>query len=136
MRSRETRELAAAWLHRVGLADRARARPGVLSGGQQQRAALARALATDPVALLLDEPLAAMDARHRPQVRAELRTHLAGYPGATLLITHDVADAVTLADRLVVLEDGRVTHDAAVDDVLERPGTPYVADLAAAARRP
>ncbi|MGF1651796.1 MAG: ABC transporter ATP-binding protein [Actinomycetales bacterium] len=106
--ARRARADAGRWLARLGLADHARSRPGRLSGGQQQRIALARALASDPVALLLDEPLAALDASTRPQVRTELRTHLTSFPGATLLVTHDPADVVALADHVVVLDAGRV----------------------------
>ena len=94
----------------VGLADLAAARPRALSGGQAQRVALARALATDPALLLLDEPLAALDARTRLQVRGELRRHLADFPAPRLLVTHDPLDAMVLADRLVVVEDGRVVQ--------------------------
>jgi molybdate transport system ATP-binding protein len=130
MRSREARALAATWLARVGLADVSRARPTALSGGQQQRAALARALVTNPAALLLDEPLAALDARNRPRVRDELHAHLAAFPGAALVVTHDPADARALADRLIVLEDGRITHDGPVADVIGRPRTEYVTSLA------
>ncbi len=124
-----SREIARAWLERVGLGDRADARRRSLSGGQQQRVALARALATDPQALLLDEPLAALDVRTRPEVRRDLRRHLGGYDGVTLIVTHDLADAAALADRMLVLEDGRVTHAGTVAEVLARPRTSYVADL-------
>ncbi len=95
------------WLARVGLAEHARRKPRQLSGGQAQRVALARALAVDPALLLLDEPLAALDARTRLDTRAELHRHLAEHPGATLLVTHDPLDALVLADRLVIVEDGR-----------------------------
>jgi molybdate transport system ATP-binding protein len=133
--AREARRLAAERLAAMGLEREVRARPGALSGGQQQRVALARALATDPVALLLDEPLAALDVRSRPALRRELRDHLAAYSGATLLVTHDVADVLDLADHVVVLEGGRVTHRGPVADVLTRPRTDYVVDLAATASR-
>ena len=82
-------------------------KPRQLSGGQAQRVALARALAADPQLLLLDEPLAALDARTRLDTRAQLRGHLASFPGATVLVTHDPLDALMLADRLVIVEDGR-----------------------------
>ena len=105
------------------------ARPAALSGGQSQRVALARALATEPRVLLLDEPLAALDARTRPRTRAELRRHLATFPGARLLVTHDPVDALVLADRLVVLEAGRVTQVGTTADVARRPRSRYVAQL-------
>ena len=125
----EARRAAAGWLERLGLGGHAGARPATLSGGQAQRVALARALATGPRVLLLDEPLAALDARTRIDVRAELRRHLADVPGARLLVTHDALDAVTLADRIVVVEDGRVSQEGTPAEVARRPRTPYVADL-------
>jgi molybdate transport system ATP-binding protein len=123
------RRRAAEWLARLDLADHARSKPAALSGGQSQRVALARALATDPRLLLLDEPLAALDARARIQVRAELRRHLATFPGARLLVTHDPIDAIVLADRLVVVDSGRVTQTGTPAEVARRPRTRYVADL-------
>ena len=117
------------WLDRVGLADLAAARPGELSGGQQQRVALARALVTEPSMLLLDEPLAALDAGTRASVRRDLRRHLGEFDGVTLLVTHDPLDALALADRVVVIEQGRVTQQGSVADVASRPRTPYVAEL-------
>jgi molybdate transport system ATP-binding protein len=125
----EARARAQAWLDRVGLADMAGARPRALSGGQAQRVALARALATEPRVLLLDEPLAALDARTRLHVRAELRRHLATFPGARLLVTHDPVDALVLADRIVVLEDGRVTQRGTTAEVARHPRSAYVAEL-------
>src|SRR5215217_241689 len=101
------RRIASEWLERMAIAELASARPRSISGGQGQRVALARALATDPQLLLLDEPLAALDARTRPVVRSELRRHLADYSGAAVLVTHDPVDAAALADRLVVIESGR-----------------------------
>ncbi|MEV0005837.1 ABC transporter ATP-binding protein [Micromonospora sp. NPDC050980] len=126
---REARRRAADWLDRVGLAAQARSRPGRLSGGQAQRVALARALAVDPVLLLLDEPLAALDARTRLDTRAELHRHLAAHPGATLLVTHDPLDALVLADRLVIVEEGRVVQEGDAAAVTARPRTDYVARL-------
>ena len=104
-------------------------RPAELSGGQAQRAALARALAADPQLLLLDEPLAALDAGTRSTVRRDLKRHLNQFDGATVLITHDPLDALALADRVVVLEAGRVTQAGTLADVTTRPRTPYVAEL-------
>ena len=98
----EARRRAAAWLDRVGLAGQAEARPRALSGGQAQRVALARAMVADPRLLLLDEPLAALDAATRTEVRRDLRRHLASFDGTRLLVTHDPLEAMALADRLVV----------------------------------
>jgi len=125
----EARRRAHDWLARVGLDDRAAVKPSVLSGGQQQRVALARALVTEPRLLLLDEPLAALDAGTRAVLRRELRTHLATVGGARVLVTHDLLDAVALADRLVVLEHGRVAQTGTVQEVAQRPRSRYVADL-------
>jgi molybdate transport system ATP-binding protein len=117
------------WLDRVGLADLARRKPRHLSGGQAQRVALARALAVDPVLLLLDEPLAALDARTRLETRAELHRHLSAHPGATLLVTHDPLDALVLADRLIIIEAGRVVQEGDAATITARPRTDYVAQL-------
>jgi molybdate transport system ATP-binding protein len=127
---RATARLAAAsWLERVGLARFAGRRPGALSGGQAQRVALARALVTRPRLLLLDEPLAALDASTRLSVRGELRRHLADYPGIAVLVTHDPLDAMVLADRLVVLEGGHVVQEGTPAEVAHHPRTDYVARL-------
>ena len=123
------RAVAADWLTRLGVADLATARPGAISGGQAQRVALARALATGPGLLLLDEPLAALDARTRLLVRSELRRHLQDFAGATVVVTHDPVDAAVLADRLVVLEQGRVVQTGTPAEVAARPRTDYVARL-------
>ncbi|WP_231930126.1 ABC transporter ATP-binding protein [Friedmanniella luteola] len=125
----EARAVAAGWLARVGLGELAPARPRTLSGGQAQRVALARALATEPGLLLLDEPLAALDARTRLLVRGELRRHLQAFGGATVVVTHDPVDAAVLADRLVVVEAGRVVQTGTPAEVAARPRTDYVARL-------
>ena len=117
------------WLARLGLAELSGRRPADLSGGQAQRVALARALAGDPGVLLLDEPLSALDARTRLDVQAELRRHLSGFAGPCLVVTHDPLEALVLADRLVVLEDGRVVQDGEPGEVARRPATEYVATL-------
>jgi molybdate transport system ATP-binding protein len=126
---RTARRQAADWLARVGLADYARRRPRHLSGGQAQRVALARALAVHPVLLLLDEPLAALDARTRLDTRTELHRHLTEHPGATLLVTHDPLDALVLADRLVIVEDGRIVQEGDAATITAQPRTDYVARL-------
>jgi molybdate transport system ATP-binding protein len=125
----EARRCASASLARVGIAELAMAKPRQVSGGQAQRVALARALATEPRLLLLDEPLAALDAKTRLIVRSELRRHLADFPGATLLVTHDPIDAAVLADRLVVIEHGRVVQHGSPSEVARRPRTDYIARL-------
>src|SRR5690606_7939691 len=84
---------------------------------------------TNPRLLLLDEPLAALDATAKLQVRAELRRHLATFGGTRLLVTHDPIDALVLADRLVIIERGRMTQQGAPAEVASRPASPYVADL-------
>jgi molybdate transport system ATP-binding protein len=123
------RTQAATWLERVGLSDHAGHRPGALSGGQAQRVALARALATEPRLLLLDEPLAALDAGTRGEVRRDLRRHLASFDGIRLLVTHDPVDAYALADRVVILEAGRIVQTGTLADVSAQPRSRYVADL-------
>ncbi|HEX5587845.1 MAG TPA: ABC transporter ATP-binding protein [Acidimicrobiia bacterium] len=125
----ESRRRALEWLERVGLGDRAAVKPAELSGGQQQRVALARALAIEPRLLLLDEPLAALDVGTRIELRRDLRAQLGSFPGARVLVTHDLLDAVALADRLVVLEHGRVAQEGPVAEVSARPRSRYVADL-------
>lgn len=123
------RTQAVLWLRRLQLGDLAERRPRELSGGQAQRVALARALASDPAALLLDEPLAALDVQTRADVQGELREHLGSFAGPTLLVTHDPIEALLLADRIVVLEDGRIVQDGSAAEITSRPLTPYVARL-------
>jgi molybdate transport system ATP-binding protein len=125
----EARSQAHAWLERVGLADHAGHRPRALSGGQAQRVALARALATNPRLLLLDEPLAALDAGTRGAVRRDLRRHLTTFDGVRLLVTHDPIDAYALADRVVILEAGTVVQTGTLADVTAHPRSRYIADL-------
>ncbi len=125
----DARRTATEWLDRVGLAEYAHERPGVLSGGQAQRTALARALATEPRLLLLDEPLAALDAGTRGTVRRDLRRYLASFDGMRLLVTHDPVDAYALADRVVVIDEGRVVQAGTLAEVSAHPRSRYVADL-------
>ncbi|WP_237331201.1 ABC transporter ATP-binding protein [Streptomyces mexicanus] len=129
VRKAEARAQAAVWLDRMGLAEHAAAKPRRLSGGQAQRVALARALATHPRLLLLDEPLAALDARTRLDVRAQLRRHLADFEAVALLVTHDPLDAMVLADRLVVMENGRVVQEGTPSHIARHPRTDYIAQL-------
>lgn len=125
----EARRRAVDWLDRVGIGELADARPRAVSGGQAQRAALARALVTEPSLLLLDEPLAALDVTTRTSLRRELRSHLGDFGGASVLVTHDTLDALALADRVIVIEEGRITQAGTLRDVTSTPRTPYVADL-------
>ncbi|MFH9982295.1 ABC transporter ATP-binding protein [Streptomyces sp. NPDC017179] len=125
----EARAQAARWLDRMGLAGHAGAKPRRLSGGQAQRVALARALAPGPQLLLLDEPLAALDARTRLEVRAQLRRHLTEFEAVAVLVTHDPLDAMVLGDRLVVVEHGRVVQEGTPPEIARRPRTDYVAQL-------
>ena len=125
----DARRTAHAWLDRVGLGDYATQRPRALSGGQAQRAALARALATDPRVLLLDEPLAALDAGTRASVRRDLRRYLGSFDGMRLLVTHDPVDAYALADRVAIIEAGRIVQTGTLAEVTAHPRSRYVADL-------
>ncbi|MDA0932491.1 MAG: ABC transporter ATP-binding protein [Planctomycetota bacterium] len=126
---RDARSSAQTWLERVGLGDLAAARPAALSGGQAQRIALARALAAEPRMLLLDEPLAAVDATARTTLRRELRELLAAFDGVRVLVVHSIDDALALADRLLVLEDGRIVQSGTLPELVARPASRYVADL-------
>ncbi|KQC35275.1 hypothetical protein UK82_27280 [Frankia sp. ACN1ag] len=132
VRRRAAGVAAAGWLDRVGLREHAGARPETLSGGQAQRVALARALAVRPELLLLDEPFAALDAESRLDLRDDLADHLSSYAGSTVLVTHDPNDALALADRLVVLDGGRVVDEGATADVVARPRSRFVAKLVGA----
>jgi molybdate transport system ATP-binding protein len=120
---------ARAWLGRVGSEGLERSRPDELSGGQAQRVALARALASEPKMLLLDEPLAALDAGTKVEVRRELRRHLTEFVGSAVLVTHDPVDAYTLADRVVIVEHGHVVQDGTFVEIAAHPRSAYVAEL-------
>jgi molybdate transport system ATP-binding protein len=128
--SAEARRVAREWLERMELGDRANARPSELSGGQAQRVALARALAVAPRLLLLDEPLAGVDVQGRAALRRDLRRQLGGFGGIRLLVTHDPLEAFALADRVIVLEDGRIVQEGPPAAVTARPRSRWVADLA------
>lgn len=124
------RRTGRAWLERLGVSDLADRRPTELSGGEGQRVAIARALASEPEMLLLDEPLAALDVTTRSEVRRVLRSHLSQFAGPRLFVTHDPADAFLLADRLLVIEGGRITQSGTPNEIRRSPATPYVAALA------
>ncbi len=129
LRTAEARQRAHGWLERVGLAELARARPREISGGQAQRVALARALAPEPALLLLDEPLAALDASTRMIVRAELRHQLAALDQAVIMVTHDPVDAAVLGERMLVLEHGQLVQQGTPAEIARRPRSDYVARL-------
>ena len=134
LRARKTpkaaaRRIAREWIDRVGLGEYADQRPAALSGGQAQRTALARALATDPRLLLLDEPLAALDAGARSSVRRDLRRYLESFDGMRVLVTHDPVDAYALADRVAILDAGKVVQVGTLAEVTAHPRSRYVADL-------
>lgn len=125
----DARRIGHEWLERMGLAAYANQRPRTLSGGQAQRTALARALATTPRILLLDEPLAALDAGTRAAVRRDLRHHLETFEGMRLLVTHDPIDAYALADRVAIVDAGRIVQHGTLAEVTAHPRSRYVADL-------
>ena len=131
--STEGRERALAALRSVGLEDRRDDWPSVLSGGQKQRVALARALVSRPRVLAFDEPLGALDALTRISMQKLLEQLWLDRPFTAILVTHDVAEAVTLADRVLVIEDGAIAIDVAVD--LPRPRQHGSAELALLERR-
>ncbi len=119
-------------LERFGLAALADAKPRELSGGERQRVALARALAPDPAVLLLDEPLAALDAHTRGEIRGELQALLREADRPTLVVTHDFEDAATLATRVGVLVEGRLRQLASPAELVASPADPFVASLTGA----
>jgi len=125
----EARRRTADALERHGLTGLAHRRTGALSGGERQRVALARATVLDPALLLLDEPLSALDAASRAQVRADLRELLRERRAATVLVTHDARDALELAAHAVVLEEGRVVQEGAPAELAQRPRSAPVAAL-------
>ncbi|MFF6791899.1 ABC transporter permease [Streptomyces filamentosus] len=125
----EARREAQGWLDRLGVGHLGHRRPAQLSGGQAQRVALARALAARPRLLVLDEPLAALDQTTRAHVRHTLRTHLAGFGGVCLIVTHDPVEAVSLADRVLVLDGGRALQDDTPAEVTRHPRSPWVARM-------
>ncbi|MEV4178911.1 ABC transporter ATP-binding protein [Nonomuraea sp. NPDC049709] len=116
-------------LELVGLPTHADRYPHQLSGGQQQRVALARALALEPSVLLLDEPLSALDAKVRVTLREEIRRIQLDLGITTIFVTHDQEEALSIADRVAVLRDGRLEQVGAPAEVYDRPATPFVAEF-------
>jgi molybdate transport system ATP-binding protein len=125
----DARRTAQEWLDRFGVGDLAPRKPRELSGGQAQRVSIARALATHPRLLLLDEPFASLDIGVATALRVELARHLASYDGVTLVVTHDAIDALTLADLVWVLDEGRLVQVGPPREVAARPLTRHVARL-------
>lgn len=125
--SRQRRERVAEMLELVGLADCEQRFPAELSGGQQQRVALARALAPNPTAVLLDEPFSALDAALRFDLRVEVRDMLASFGATTILVTHDQNEALSLADHVGLMRDGRLIQDGSPLDVYSAPADPEAA---------
>lgn len=125
----ERRDRALETLRQVGMEDYAKAFPHQLSGGQQQRVALARALAPEPAVVLLDEPFSGLDARLRDQVRDETLTVLRRNGTATMLVTHDPEEAMYLADRIVLMRDGRMIQMGGPPQLYTQPGDPFVASF-------
>jgi len=123
------RPVAMRWMQRFGIAALAELRPAQLSGGQAQRVALARALAFEPRLLLLDEPFAALDATTRVEVKRDVRAYLATLTIPRVIVTHDPVEALTLAGRIVVLENGTITQVGTPDEIRARPRSHYVADF-------
>ncbi len=126
--TRAARATATGWLAEVDALELAQRTPAQLSGGQAQRVAIARALAAEPRLLLLDEPLAALDVGAVPMLRQVLRRVLADR--AAVIVTHDVLDALVLAQRVIVVDQGRVVESGATRDVLKHPRTPFTARIA------
>jgi len=120
------------YLDRFGIRHLEHARPGSLSGGERQRVALARALARDPAILLLDEPLSALDAHTKVDVRAELQQLLTGLEIPTLLVTHDFEDAAALAGEVGVLVDGELRQTGSPTDLVAQPADAFVASFTGA----
>ena len=125
------RVAAAPWLERFGLRELAARYPHELSGGQSQRVAIARALAAEPDALLLDEPMAALDVEVRAELRRELARRLRELGIPVVVVTHSVLDAEALADEALVIESGAVTQRGTLAELAAAPATPYIARLVA-----
>jgi putative spermidine/putrescine transport system ATP-binding protein len=129
VKTADRRKRASELLDMVGLTPQARQYPHQLSGGQQQRVALARALAIEPRVLLLDEPLSALDAKVRLQLREQIRTLQQRLGTTTLFVTHDQEEALSMADRVGVMSHGKLEQIAAPDELYDHPATAFVAEF-------
>lgn len=132
MKKPQRKERVRELLHLIGLPDIGEKYPGQLSGGQQQRVALARALAPSPGLLLLDEPLSALDARVRGHLRRQIRDLHDRLGLTTIMVTHDQEEALTMADRVVVMNHGVIEQSGAPQEIYHRPASPFVADFVGA----
>lgn len=128
-KAKEVSRRVSALLSMIRLEGFEKRRPGELSGGQQQRAALARALATNPQLLLLDEPLSALDAKLRQELQSELKELLATIGTTTIVVTHDQDEAMALSERVIVMNRGRIVQDGSPLDVYRRPSSRFVAEF-------
>lgn len=125
LRRDEARALALEMLERLDAADLASRRPGELSGGQAARVALARALATRPRAMLIDEPFAAVDVEYTPRLRVAVKAALAEVGCPSIIVTHDPADVAALADDVAVLDNGRIVEHGPAAEVMASPGSSF-----------
>ncbi|PRP98505.1 Sulfate/thiosulfate import ATP-binding protein CysA [Enhygromyxa salina] len=123
---RSARARARTWLERFAIAELADRRPAQLSGGQAQRVALARALIVEPRMLLLDEPFVALDAFSKLEAREVLRETLRAFSGVSLVVTHELADALALADRLLVIEGGKLIQEGSPAEVMAAPASAHL----------
>ena len=133
IKSEEALALANDWLQRIGLASLSQRMPSQLSGGQAKRVALARALAARPRLLLVDEPFSSLDVEAAADMRELLANQLKEHPTTMVLVSHDARDALTLAQRMVVIELGQIVQQGTVREVLDAPKTRFVKALAATA---
>ncbi len=129
MKRAEIDRRVATLLETVGLPEQGKKYPTKLSGGQQQRVALARALATEPKLLLLDEPLSALDAKVRHHLRREMKDLQRNLGVTTIMVTHDQHEALTMADRIVVMSKGKIEQVGTPEDIYQSPASPFVADF-------
>lgn len=132
IRGAKRRHRAHALLARLGVSELADRRPSEISGGERQRVAVARALAREPEVLLLDEPLAALDARARARAARELAAVVAGSGVPTVLVTHDFVEGAMMADRMAVIDAGRIVQEGSPAQLAAAPATAFVADLTGA----
>jgi molybdate transport system ATP-binding protein len=132
----EAARVAEKWLAAVGLDGFEDRKPGALSGGQQQRVAIARVLAAHPKVLLLDEPMAALDVQTASAIRILLKERLADTGIPAVLVSHNVLDAIVLADRVAVLDDGSIVEEGTTDRVLGAPASRFTRSLAGSGPAP